>query len=139
MRGIMGWLKLHPYYIDEKVKIVVKHLRTYPAPMLDAHAKAFVVAGSFRIEKQGCYLRSPDISTNIAGSFADAPTHSCALPAMDASVQMAAVPFARYSSRLSIPRDRTNALLNHESRVAVPAATRVRPLRTAELASTPSG
>lgn len=48
MRGIMGWVKLHPYNIGEKVKIVVEHFRTYVAPLLDGQAKAMVVVGSRR-------------------------------------------------------------------------------------------
>jgi type I restriction enzyme R subunit len=46
MRGIMGWVKLHPYNIGEKVKIVVEHFRQFVAPLLDGRAKAMVVVGS---------------------------------------------------------------------------------------------
>lgn len=46
MRGIMGWVKLHPYNIGEKVRIVVEHFRTYVAPLLNGTAKAMVVVGS---------------------------------------------------------------------------------------------
>ena len=49
MRGIMGWVRLHPYNISQKVQIVVEHFRTYIAPLLNGRAKAMVVVGS-RVE-----------------------------------------------------------------------------------------
>lgn len=46
MKGIMGWVKLHPYNIAQKVEIVVEHYRDTVAPLLDGQAKAMVVVGS---------------------------------------------------------------------------------------------
>jgi type I restriction enzyme R subunit len=49
MKGIMGWVRLHPYNIAQKVQIVVGHYRQYVAPLLDGEAKAMVVVSS-RVE-----------------------------------------------------------------------------------------
>ena len=49
MKGIMGWVRLHPYNIAQKVQVVVEHFRQYVAPLLDGEAKAMVVVGS-RVE-----------------------------------------------------------------------------------------
>ena len=46
LKKIMGWVKLHPYNISQKVEIVVEHFRTYVAPLLMGHAKAMVVVAS---------------------------------------------------------------------------------------------
>src|SRR5215204_3890874 len=34
MKKIMGWVKLHPYNIAQKVQIVVEHYRSHVAPLL---------------------------------------------------------------------------------------------------------
>ena len=49
MKGIMSWVRLHPYNISQKVQIVVEHFRQYVAPLLKGRAKAMVVVGS-RVE-----------------------------------------------------------------------------------------
>lgn len=49
LKGIMGWVRLHPYNIAQKVEIVVEHFRHYVAPLLAGKAKAMVVVGS-RVE-----------------------------------------------------------------------------------------
>jgi len=49
LKRIMGWVKLHPYNIAQKVQIVVEHFREYVAPLLAGKAKAMVVTGS-RVE-----------------------------------------------------------------------------------------
>ncbi len=49
LKRIMGWVKLHPYNISQKVQVVVEHFREFVAPLLDGRAKAMVVVGS-RIE-----------------------------------------------------------------------------------------
>lgn len=49
MKGIMGWVRLHPYNIAQKVEVVVEHFREFVAPLLSGQAKAMVVVGS-RIE-----------------------------------------------------------------------------------------
>lgn len=46
MKGIMGWVRLHPYNISQKVEIVVEHYRANVSPLLNGNAKAMVVVGS---------------------------------------------------------------------------------------------
>lgn len=49
LKGIMRWVRLHPYNIAQKVQIVVEHFRENVQPLLDGKAKAIVVLGS-RVE-----------------------------------------------------------------------------------------
>ncbi|MDR6114126.1 MULTISPECIES: DEAD/DEAH box helicase family protein [unclassified Sphingomonas] len=49
LKGIMRWVRLHPYNIAQKVQIVVEHFRENVEPLLDGNAKAMVVLGS-RVE-----------------------------------------------------------------------------------------
>lgn len=49
LKGIMGWVRLHPYNIAQKVEIVVEHFRQFVAPLLAGKAKAMVVVAS-RVE-----------------------------------------------------------------------------------------
>src|SRR5512139_629472 len=49
LKGIMRWVRLHPYNITQKVQVVVEHFMENVAPLLDGRAKAMVVVGS-RIE-----------------------------------------------------------------------------------------
>jgi type I restriction enzyme R subunit len=46
MKGIMRWVRLHPYNIAQKVQVVVEHFRENVAPLLDGRAKAMVVVGT---------------------------------------------------------------------------------------------
>ncbi len=46
MKGIMRWVRLHPYNIAQKVQVVVEHFRENVAPLLNGHAKAMVVVAS---------------------------------------------------------------------------------------------
>ncbi|MDD3762394.1 MAG: type I restriction endonuclease [Nevskiales bacterium] len=46
MKGLMRWVKLHPYNIAQKVQVVVEHFRENVAPLLDGYAKAMVVTSS---------------------------------------------------------------------------------------------
>jgi type I restriction enzyme R subunit len=46
LKRIMGWVKLHPYNIAQKVEVVVEHYLGHVAPLLDGRAKAMVVVGS---------------------------------------------------------------------------------------------
>ena len=46
MKGIMRWVRLHPYNISQKVQVVVEHFRENVAPLLDGYGKAMVVVGS---------------------------------------------------------------------------------------------
>ena len=45
-KKLMGWVKLHPYNIAQKVQMVVEHYRSHVAPLLGGRAKAMVVVGS---------------------------------------------------------------------------------------------
>ncbi len=49
LKGIMGWVRLHPYNISQKVQIVVEHFRHFVSPLLNGRAKAMVVVAS-RVE-----------------------------------------------------------------------------------------
>ncbi len=46
MKGIMQWVRLHPYNISQKVQTVVEHYRENVQPLLAGKAKAMVVVGS---------------------------------------------------------------------------------------------
>ena len=46
MKGIMRWVRLHPYNISQKVQEVIEHYRDNVQPLLSGHAKAMVVVGS---------------------------------------------------------------------------------------------
>ena len=46
MKGIMRWVRLHPYNISQKVQVVVEHYLENVQPLLAGHAKAMVVVGS---------------------------------------------------------------------------------------------
>lgn len=46
LKRIMGWVKLHPYNISQKVEVVVEHFRQYVSPLLEGKAKAMVVVSS---------------------------------------------------------------------------------------------
>lgn len=48
MKGLMQWVRLHPYNIASKVQIIVEHYRENVQPLLDGKAKAMVVVGSRR-------------------------------------------------------------------------------------------
>ncbi|MBW0447951.1 type I restriction endonuclease subunit R [Paraburkholderia phenoliruptrix] len=46
MKGIMQWVRLHPYNISQKVRIIVEHYRENVLPLLNGKAKAMVVVAS---------------------------------------------------------------------------------------------
>ncbi|MBY6117830.1 DEAD/DEAH box helicase family protein [Mameliella alba] len=46
MRGLMQWVRLHPYNISQKVQIVVEHFRANVQELLGGKAKAMVVLQS---------------------------------------------------------------------------------------------
>lgn len=46
MKKVMGWVRLHPYNIAQKVEVVVEHYRSNVAPLLSGKAKAMVVVAS---------------------------------------------------------------------------------------------
>ena len=49
LKGIMRWVRLHPYNIAQKVQVVVEHFSENVMQLLEGRAKAMVVVGS-RIE-----------------------------------------------------------------------------------------
>jgi type I restriction enzyme R subunit len=49
LKGIMRWVRLHPYNISQKVQVVVEHFSENVMQLLEGRAKAMVVVGS-RIE-----------------------------------------------------------------------------------------
>lgn len=46
LKGIMRWVRLHPYNIAQKVQVVVEHFRENISPLLNGKAKAMVVVAS---------------------------------------------------------------------------------------------
>jgi type I restriction enzyme, R subunit len=46
MKGIMRWVRLHPYNISQKVQVVIEHYLENVQPLLAGHAKAMVVVAS---------------------------------------------------------------------------------------------
>jgi type I restriction enzyme R subunit len=46
VKGLMRWVRLHPYNIAQKVAIVVEHFIDNVQPLLGGHAKAMVVTAS---------------------------------------------------------------------------------------------
>jgi type I restriction enzyme R subunit len=46
LKKIMGWIRLHPYNIAQKVQVVVEHFRAHVALLLEGRAKAMVVVAS---------------------------------------------------------------------------------------------
>jgi len=46
LKGILSWVRLHPYNIAQKVQVVVEHFRENVAPLLNGQAKAMVVVAS---------------------------------------------------------------------------------------------
>jgi type I restriction enzyme R subunit len=49
LKGLMRWVRLHPYNIAQKVQVVVEHFLENVQPLLKGQAKAMVVVGS-RVE-----------------------------------------------------------------------------------------
>ncbi len=46
VRGLMRWVRLHPYNISQKVQIIIEHFRANIQHLLGGQAKAMVVTGS---------------------------------------------------------------------------------------------
>lgn len=46
VKGLMRWVRLHPYNISQKVQIIVEHFRANVQGLLGGQAKAMVVTGS---------------------------------------------------------------------------------------------
>lgn len=74
MKGIMQWVRLHPYNIAAKVQIVVEHYRENVQPLLDGRAKAMVVVSSrqeaVRWQKAiRAYIESRDYPLGVLVAF----------------------------------------------------------------------
>ncbi|KGO99837.1 type I restriction endonuclease subunit R [Novilysobacter defluvii] len=74
MKGIMQWVRLHPYNIAAKVQIVVEHYRENVQPLLDGKAKAMVVVSSrqeaVRWQKAiRAYIESRDYPLDVLVAF----------------------------------------------------------------------
>jgi type I restriction enzyme R subunit len=46
LKGLLRWVRHHPYNISQKVEVVIEHYRDVVAPLLSGQAKAMVVVGS---------------------------------------------------------------------------------------------
>jgi len=64
LKGIMGWVRLHPYNIAQKVQVVVEHFRQYIAPLFGLR----VVIG-LRVVKLGFWF-SPPSGVALSSGFA---------------------------------------------------------------------
>lgn len=74
MKGIMQWVRLHPYNINQKVRIVVEHYRENVQPLLNGQAKAMVVVASrkeaVRWQKAiRAYIRQQNYSLGVLVAF----------------------------------------------------------------------
>lgn len=82
MKGIMQWVRLHPYNIAQKVKVVVEHFRENVQPLLQGRAKAMIVVSSrkeaVRWQKEiGGYIQRQDYPLGVLVAFSgevDDPT-----------------------------------------------------------------
>lgn len=82
MKGIMQWVRLHPYNIAQKVKVVVEHFRENVQPLLQGRAKAMIVVSSrkeaVRWQKEiGGYIERQNYPLGVLVAFSgevDDPT-----------------------------------------------------------------
>lgn len=82
MKGIMQWVRLHPYNIAQKVKVVVEHFRESVQPLLQGRAKAMIVVSSrkeaVRWQKEiGGYIQRQNYPLGVLVAFSgevDDPT-----------------------------------------------------------------
>jgi type I restriction enzyme R subunit len=82
MKGIMQWVRLHPYNIAQKVKVVVEHFRENVQPLLQGRAKAMIVVSSrkeaVRWQKEiGGYIQRQNYPLGVLVAFSgevDDPT-----------------------------------------------------------------
>jgi type I restriction enzyme, R subunit len=97
LKGLMRWVKLHPYNIAQKVQVVVEHFRENVAPLLAGHAKAMVVVGS-RVEAVrwkraiDAYIQAQRYSLGtlvaFSGDVVDAEADAGAEPVTETSPQL---------------------------------------------------
>ena len=74
MKGIMQWVRLHPYNIAQKVKVVVEHFRENVQPLLQGRAKAMIVVSSrkeaVRWQKEiACYIQKQNYPLGVLVAF----------------------------------------------------------------------
>ncbi|KPC50189.1 type I restriction endonuclease subunit R [Amantichitinum ursilacus] len=74
VKGIMQWVRLHPYNIAQKVKVVVEHFRENVQPLLDGKAKAMIVVSSrkeaVRWQKAtAAYIRAQNYPLGVLVAF----------------------------------------------------------------------
>ncbi|MES2299481.1 MAG: DEAD/DEAH box helicase family protein [Pseudomonadota bacterium] len=82
MKGIMQWVRLHPYNIAQKVKVVVEHFRENVQTLLQGRAKAMIVVSSrkeaVRWQKEiGGYIQRQNYPLGVLVAFSgevDDPT-----------------------------------------------------------------
>jgi type I restriction enzyme R subunit len=85
MKGLMRWVRLHPYNISQKVQVVVEHFRENVAPLLNGRAKAMVVVAS-RVEAVrwkmaiDAYIRSSGYRLGTLVAFSGEVTDDSAGP-----------------------------------------------------------
>lgn len=87
-KGLVRWVRLHPYNIASKVQVVVEHFRENVAPLLNGRAKAMIVVGS-RLEavrwklaiEEYIHAQGYGIGTLVAfsGEVTDTESHDEAL------------------------------------------------------------
>ena len=77
LKGIMGWVRLHPYNIAQKVQIVVEHFRELVAPMLERQGQGNGRGG----EPRGGRALASSRSTSTSGKAATASAPSSHSPA----------------------------------------------------------
>jgi type I restriction enzyme R subunit len=73
-KGIMGWVRLHPYNIAARVQIVVEHFRQNVAHLLSGRAKAMVVTSSRKeavrwMRAMEAYIKRAGLSDRPAGGL----------------------------------------------------------------------
>ena len=74
LKGIMQWVRLHPYNITQKVQVVVEHFRENVQPLLNGRAKAMIVVSSrkeaVRWQKAiAAYLSKRDYGLGVLVAF----------------------------------------------------------------------
>ncbi len=85
LKGIMGWVRLHPYNIAQKVQVVVEHFRALVSPLLGGKAKAMVVVAS-RVEAvrwhlaMNRYIRSHNYKIGTLVAFSGEVTDADSAP-----------------------------------------------------------
>lgn len=85
LKGIMQWVRLHPYNISQKVQVVVEHFRKNVQPLLEGKAKAMVVVSSrkeaVRWQKAiAGYIQKQDYNLGVLVAFSGEITDTDSYP-----------------------------------------------------------